>query len=127
VFLAALSSARHARALPREQPVLVLRALRRATFPVPSVVVAVPLDGVTVERRAALRPGLRVRTFPSWLLLEGRGPYRDERQVLDRIDLALAAARSAISEGSPQIDGYLRQSRDSVCGALRSLGGQCRP
>lgn len=126
VFLAALSSARYARALPREQPVLVLRALRRATFPVPSVFVAVPLDGVKVELRAALRPGLRVRTFPSWLLLEGRGPYRDERQVLDRVELALAAARDAISKGSPQVDGYLRQSRDSVCGALRSLGGRCR-
>ena len=126
VFLAALSSARRARALPREQPVLVVRALRRVAFPVPSVFVAVPLDGLRAADGSLVSDRRwHVRTFPSWLLFEGRGPFRDRRQVLERIALALSDARGAISTGSPQLDGYLRQSRASVCGALRSLGGTC--
>ncbi len=127
VFLAALPAARRARALSREQPVLVLRAIRRVTLPVPAVFVAVPLDGVRL-RQAALRRALgsvyRVRVFPSWLVLEARGPFFDRGRVLDRIATALAATRSSIQQGSPGVDGYLRQSRRAVCGAIRSLGGR---
>ena len=126
VFLAALPAARRARALSREQPVLVLRAMRRATLPVPAAFVAVPLDGVRLRRvtlRLALGPGYRIRVFPSWLVVEARGPFSDRRRVLDRIATALAAVRSSIQRGSPGLDGYLRQSRHAVCGAIRSLGG----
>ena len=130
VFLAALPAARHARALSREQPVLVLRAIRRATLPVPAVFVAVPLDGVQLRPamlRQALGSGYRVRVFPSWLVLEARGPFADRRRVLDRIATALAAVRPSLARGSPRLDGYLRQSRSAVCGAIRSLGGHCPP
>jgi hypothetical protein len=129
VFLAALPAARHARALPREQPSLVTRALDRDSLPAPAVIVAVPLDGVRVDGRrlaAALGRGYRNLIYPSWLLVEAVGPFHNERSVLAAIAHAIEATDESMATRSVRLTGYLRQSRASVCGSLRSFGGRCQ-
>jgi len=129
VYLAALPAARHAHALPREQPLLVTRALRQAHFPAPALYVAVPLDGDARVRvtalRSALGPGFSVRRFPSWLLIRAAGPFDDDRAVLERLVRGVSAARASIDNPSIQLEGYMRQSLGSLCGSLRSAGGTC--
>ena len=129
VFLAALPAARHAQALSREQPLLVTRALRRAHLPAPALYVAVPLDGDARVRvavlRSALGAGFSVRRFRSWLLIREAGPFDSDRAVLEGLVRAVSATRSSIDNPSIRLEGYLRQSRGSLCGALRSAGGRC--
>lgn len=128
-FLAALPAARHARALPREQPLLVTRALRRAHLPAPAVYVAVPLDDDVHLREAALGSalgaGFSVHVFPSWLLIRAAGPFRSNRAVLEHLVRAVSATRASIDGPSPRLDGFLRQSLGALCGSLRSAGGEC--
>lgn len=129
VFLAALPAARHATALPREQPLLVTRALRRAHFPAPAGYLAVPLDGTRVREtalRASLGAGFEVRVFPSWLLIRVAGPLNGDRAVLQSLVLAVSAVRASIGHAPAQLEGYLRQSLGALCGSLRSAGGRCQ-
>ncbi len=130
VFLAALPESGRAHSLPREQPALVSRALARTPFPVPAVVVAVPLDGAGVVDARALRrlAGTRsvVKAFPSWLLVSVPGPFREEPNVLLAISRVLDGVRASVAPRSAALDGYLRQGRAAVCGSLRSHGGRCK-
>jgi len=128
VFLAALPAARHAQALPREQPLLVTRALRRAHLPAPALYVAVPLDDVHLREaalRSALRAGFHMQVFPSWLLIRAAGPFGNDRAVLEQLVRAVTAARASIDGPSAQLKGYLRQSLRALCSSLRSAGGEC--
>ncbi len=129
VFLRALPAARHARALPREQPLLVTRALRRVDLPAGAAFVAVPLDGAVLDEQAlssALGPGFEARRFPLWLLVRARGPLRSERSVLESLVRILDGTRAAVGTPTAQLDGYLRQSRAALCGSLAAYGGRCQ-
>ena len=128
VFLAALPATRHASVVPREQPSLVQRAVERATLPTPAVIVAIPLEDVRVDLdklRASLGTGYRIRAYRYWLLVEALGPFSDRRAVVAVIARIVSAATDAIAPRTVRIQGFLRQSRASVCGALSRLGGRC--
>ena len=128
VFLAALPATRHASVLPREQPSLVQRAVERATLPTPAVIVAIPLENGRVDLdklRASLGADSRVRAYRHWLLLKAPGPFSDPRSVLVVIARIVSASTDAITPQTVRLQGFLRQSRASVCGALRRLGGRC--
>jgi hypothetical protein len=92
------------------------------------VIVAVPLEDVRVDvdkLRASLGSGYRVRAYPHWLLVEARGPLSDRRSVLVVIARIVTASSDAIAPQTVRLQGFLRQSRASVCGALGRLGGRC--
>ena len=55
----------------------------------------------------------------------GGGPFSDRRSVLVAIARIVTASTDAIAPQTVRLQGYLRQSRASVCGALRRLGGRC--
>ena len=129
VFLAALPSARYAKALPREQPFLVTRALRRARLPAPAIYLAVPLDGTNVRGHAlesALGAGFRIQVFRLWLLIRAAGPFTSDRTVLEQLVRAVSAVRDSVDSPPVQLEGYLRQSLNALCGSLRSVGGRCK-
>jgi hypothetical protein len=119
VFLAALPEARRALPLPREQPILVTRALGRARFPRHAAFVAVPLDGTTAI------PGSSREVFPSWLIVRLTGPFEDRVALLTALLDGLDQASSAVARPTPRLAGYVRQSRATLCGALRAAGGRC--
>jgi hypothetical protein len=128
VFLASLSATRHGHAIPREQPSIVSRAIRRASLPTPSVFVAVPLEDTRVDRkrlRASLGAGYRVLVYEYWLLVEARGPFAEESRVLATIARILDASGASIAPHTVRLTGYLHQGRAAVCGALWSFGGRC--
>jgi mannosyltransferase len=95
VFLAALPGAARATGYPRE-PVALARAAQR-THDVPALFVALP-------------------TRDSWLILEGRGPYRDGRAVL--------RAAVQLLRDAPRTP-YAEQIRSTACKALRRLKTNC--
>ena len=95
VFLAALPAAAQATGYPRE-PVALARAARR-THDVPAVFVALPVRD-------------------SWLILEGRGPFRDGQAVLrGAVELLQDAPRTP----------YAEQIRGTACAALQRMGSSC--
>jgi hypothetical protein len=95
VFLAALPEAAHATGYPRE-PVALARIAQR-TRNVPAVFVAIPVRD-------------------SWLILEGRGPFRDGPGVLRAaVDLLRHAPRNR----------YVEQLRGTACAALQRLETGC--
>jgi hypothetical protein len=128
VFLAALPAARHAQAVSREQPILITRALRRAHLPAPAAYVAVPLGEAHVSHAALasqLGAGFQPRIYPSWLVIRVAGPLESERAVLEQLIRAISGVRLSVDRPPLKMQGYLRQSETSLCGALRSLGGRC--
>jgi hypothetical protein len=95
VFLAALPEAAHATGYPRE-PVALARVAQR-TRNVPAVFVALPVRD-------------------SWLILEGRGPFRDGPGVLRAaVQLLRDAPRNP----------YVEQLRGTACAALQRLDSGC--
>jgi hypothetical protein len=124
VFLAALPAARDATALPREQPSLVIRAVRRAGLPVGSVFVAVPIDQGRVDvpgLRGRLGPRFVAQPYAHWLIIRATGPFLNRRAALTAAAEALSAAQMSIHGESAQLDGYFRQGLASLHGALRAL------
>jgi hypothetical protein len=114
VCLAALPVAKEARAYSRE-PVALARAVKR-TGATHAIFVSIPLrEPVNGERLR--RTGLRFRTFPSWLILESQGPFRDGTAALGSAVAMLGAAAPLISE--PLARAYLDQIRGAACIALR--------
>jgi len=124
VFLAALHATHGVATVPREEPSLVLRAVRRATLPIGSVLVAVPLDQGTVSvvaLRRRLGAGFEVRPYRRWLIIRAAGPFRDRGAVVVAAARALSAARASIDGQSVGLEGYFHQSLGSLRAALRVL------
>jgi hypothetical protein len=118
-FLAALPEAGEALSLPYGQAPLLLRTLRRADWPVPGVVIAVPLVRASVApRQLAGRSGSY--GSPDWFLTRVRGPFADEREVLG----AAADAFEAVDNGAVRrdfhFDAYLERNRRVLREALDS-------
>jgi hypothetical protein len=118
-FLAALPEAGQALSLPYGQAPLLLRTLRRADWPVPGVVVAVPLvEGVVGGRWLAAR----ISTYSSsdWFLMRVEGPFADERAVLTAASDAFRAVDNAALHRDFHLDAYLERNRRVLREALDS-------
>jgi hypothetical protein len=114
VFLAALPAAREARAYSRD-PVALARAVRR-TGATNALFVSVPLRE-PVDGDALRRAGVRFRAFPSWLILESRGPFTNGAAALESAVELLQTVVPLITE--PAARAYLDQIRGAACVALR--------
>lgn len=119
VFLAALPEAGDALSLPYGQAKLLRRTLRRADWPVPGVIVAVPLVGAEVgDRRIAVRS--RSYTSPDWYLLRIAGPFADERALLTAASEAFGAVDRSALRRDFHLDAYLERNRRVLSEALES-------
>jgi hypothetical protein len=119
-FLAALPQAGDALSLPYGQSPLLLRTLRRADWPVPGIVVAVPLVGGAVANR---RVAARSASFSSsnWFLLRIQGPFGDERALLTAASEALGAVDRSAVRRDFHLDTYLERNRRVLREALDSV------
>jgi hypothetical protein len=113
VFLAALPVAREARAYSRE-PVALARAVRR-TGATDAVFVSVPLHE-PVDGEALRRAAVRFHAFPSWLILESRGPFPNGAAALESAVELLKTVVPLI--GEPDARAYVEQIRGAACVAL---------
>jgi hypothetical protein len=118
-FLAALPEAGDALSLPYGQAPLLLRTLRRADWPVPGVVVAVPLVGASVAPRELAGRSCCYRS-PDWFLARVGGPFADERAVLEAAAKAFEAADNAAVRRDFHLDAYLERNRRVLREALDS-------
>jgi hypothetical protein len=120
VFLAALPTAAEARGYSRE-PIALARAVKR-TRTVPTVFVSIPLEA-PVDGPALRRAHVAFEEFPSWLILETRGPFVDGAMALQSAAQLLERAAPAIVE--PAARAYVNQIRSTACAALSRLGSAC--
>jgi hypothetical protein len=125
VHLAALPASGRARGMPRAQPELLARALRRVDLPAGSVFVSVPVAGSEIRLsrlRERLGPGYTVERIDGWLLLERRGPLEDRPAIAAAIERALREAQAA-TEGryDTALAGYYDLGIDVAEGARLRL------
>jgi len=125
LHLAALPASGRARALPRAQPELLARAIRRIELPAGSVFVSVPVAGsdIRLERlRARLGPGFSAERIGGWLILERRGPLQDRPSIAAAIATLLRGAQDATSgRYHTALAGYYELGIDVAVGAERRL------
>jgi hypothetical protein len=126
VFLEALPAAQDATAVPRSGRPLAM--VERADYPVPSLVIALRLEGTTVRsQRLATRIGLgsEVGDFPGWVVFTVPGPFADPHEALTG---ARDALRSALMESTGRTLPFRRDVRNGLvttCDALDELGDPC--
>ena len=120
VFLAALPAAKEARAYARE-PVALARAVKR-TSTTQTVFISIPLHE-PVNGNALRRAGIRFRAFPSWLILESRGPFANGTAALGSAAELLRIATPLVTE--PNAHAYVEQIRGTACAALVRLRSAC--
>jgi Dolichyl-phosphate-mannose-protein mannosyltransferase len=92
LHLAALPASGRACTLPRAQPELLARAIRRVELPARSVIVAVPLAKTKLRPARLNGDGERVG---GWLILRRRGPMRDRAAIAEAVGSLLREARAA--------------------------------
>lgn len=120
VFLAALPTAKEARAYSRE-PVALARIARR-THSTPAVFVSIPLRG-PVDAAGLRTAGVRFRAFTSWLILESRGPFADGTAALESAAKLLRTSAPLVTDSGAHA--YLEQLDAAACAALVRLGSGC--
>jgi hypothetical protein len=112
VHLAALPESGRAQGLPRAQPTLLTRAVRRVELPAGSLFVSVPVADTEIrldQLRGRLGPGYVVERLGGWLILERRGPLRDRVSITAAISKALREARAATTDrNNIPLAGYYR-------------------
>jgi len=114
VFFAALPAAKEARAYSRE-PIALARAAKR-TRATHAVFISVPLRA-PINREALRQAGVRFRAFPSWLILESRGPFANGIAALESAVALLRTVIPLVNETGARA--YLEQIRLTACLALR--------
>ncbi len=122
VYWAGLPATGDAEVLPYSQRELILRAVDRIEPPVERVVVSVPLGDGTLDRQRLdelLGDGFAVHDFDGWVLIEGTGPYEEQRDVLLVITHALRSARDSIENKSGPLGWYFNVTLATLCGAAR--------
>jgi hypothetical protein len=118
-FLAALPESGKALSLPYGQGPLLRRTLHRADWPVPGVVIAVPLvDGVIGGRW----PASRASSYSSsdWFLVRVTGPFTDERALLAAASEAFATLDRTAVRRDFHLDAYLERNHRVLREALDS-------
>ena len=119
LHLAALPAAGQATGLPRAQPGLLARAIRRVNLPAGTVFVAVPLAETQV-RLDRLDP--QAERIGGWLILRRRGPIDDRPAIAAAIATLLREARAAtVAPYHSALDGYYKLGIDVADGAERRL------
>ncbi|HMI98559.1 MAG TPA: hypothetical protein VK488_01865 [Gaiellaceae bacterium] len=117
--LAALPEAARATALPRAQPELLARAIRRIDLPAGSIFVAVPVAGTQIRLD---RLGPRSERIGGWLILERPGPARDRVSIATAIEGMLREARAATTPPyHTALAGYYQLGIDVAVGARLRL------
>ena len=130
VFWAGLPATGSAYVLPYSQATLVLRAVSRIHPPVGKIVVSVPLGDAYLDGRQfaeRLGPGFRVHPFGGWVLVEGDGPYTDEREVLLAIYHVLHSAKGSVSGAASELGWYFSVTLSTLCGAVHGKWGDPCP
>jgi hypothetical protein len=121
-FLAALPQAGEALSLPYGQAPLLRRTLRRADWPVPGAVFAIPLvGGALSDRQVAARS--ESYSSPDWYLLRIEGPFADERALLGAASEAFAAVDRGAVRRDFHLDAYLERNRRVLAEALDAAEG----
>ena len=120
VFFAALPAAKEARAYSRE-PVALARAVKR-TGATQTVFISIPLRE-PLNGEALRRAGVRFQAFPSWLILESRGPFANGTAALESAAKLLKTATPIVTE--PNAHAYAEQIRGTACDALVRLRSAC--
>ena len=120
VFLAALPAAQEARAYSREPAALALAVKR--TSATRTVFMSIPLHE-PVDGNALRRAGIQSQAFPSWLILESRGPFANGTAALRSAAQLLRAAAALVTE--PNAHAYVEQIRGTACVALARLRSAC--
>jgi hypothetical protein len=67
--------------------------------------------------------GVRFRAFPSWLILESRGPFANGTAALRSAAELLSIAIPLVTE--PNAHAYVEQIRGTACAALVRLRSAC--
>lgn len=130
VYWAGLPATGEANVLPYSQRELILRAAERIEPPVDRVVVSVPVGDAQVDAdrlEQELGTGFAVHRFGGWLLVEGTGPYPDERVVLLAVSHALRSSRQAITGASGALGWYFNVTLAALCGSVRERWGDPCP
>jgi hypothetical protein len=126
VFLEALPAARDGTAVPRSGRPLAM--VERAGYPVPSLVLALRLDGTTVRPlRLATRigTGSEAEAFPGWVVFTVPGPFADPHEALVG---ARDGLRAALEESTGRTLPFRRDVRNGLvttCAALAELDDPC--
>jgi len=119
LHLAALPAAGRATGLPRAQPGLLARAIRRVDVPAGTVFVAVPLAETQVRLD---RLDAQAERIGGWLILRRRGPIDDRPAIAAAIADLLREARAAtVAPYHSALDGYYKLGIDVAEGAERRL------
>jgi hypothetical protein len=130
VYWAGLPAAGEANVLPYSQRELILRAAERIEPPVDRVVVSIPVGDAQVDAdwlEQELGSGFALHRFGGWLLVEGTGPYPDERVVLLAVSHALRSSRQAITGASGALGWYFNVTLAALCGSVRERWGDPCP
>jgi hypothetical protein len=126
VYLASLPETAETTPIPRSgRP---LEMVGRADYPVPSVVLTLPLAGATMDAAQLgdrLPAGSEVGVFPDWLTLEVPGPFADRHAVLEAGRDSLVAALQSSPERTLSFRSQVRGGLVTVCDALAELGDPC--
>ncbi len=126
VYLAALSDTEAGIAIPRSGKPLAM--VKRARYPVPSLVATLRLGGTHVNEarlRTLLGPGSDAAAFPDWLVFSAPGPYASPLALLTASRDALVAARTASTGRTLAFRKDVRDGLVTVCNALADLGEPC--
>jgi Dolichyl-phosphate-mannose-protein mannosyltransferase len=130
VYWAGLPATGEANVLPYSQRELILRAAERIEPPVERVLVSVPVGDSGLDRarlEEELGESFVARRFGGWLLVEGTGPYPDERVVLLAVSHALRSSRGAVSDPSVALGWYFNVTLAGLCGSVRERWGDSCP
>ncbi|HET9213154.1 MAG TPA: glycosyltransferase family 39 protein, partial [Gaiellaceae bacterium] len=130
VYWAGLPATGEANVLPYSQRELILRSAERIQPPVGRVVVSVPVGDARLDLEGleeALGDGFSAHPFGGWMLVEGMGPYPDERVVLLAVSHALRSSRDAITGASNALSWYFNVTLAALCGSVRERWGDSCP
>jgi hypothetical protein len=101
--------------------VALARAVKR-TGATHTVFISIPLRE-PLNGDGLRRAGIRVLAFPSWLILESRGPFANGTAALGSAAKVLKAATPLVTE--PIAHAYAVQIRGAACDALVRLRSTC--
>jgi hypothetical protein len=114
-----LPEAAQATTLPRAQPGLLARAIRRVDVPAGTVFVAVPLADFEVRLE---RLNAQAERIGGWLILRRPGPIGDRPAIAAAISTLLREARAAtVAPYDINLAGYYQLGIDVADGAERRL------
>jgi hypothetical protein len=120
-FLAALPATKRGFMVMPGVGGLVRLGFDRVRFPVPAVVVPVPIGPAEVDEAALARaPGSAI-AFNRWVVVRLRGPFENEAEALRAIARAQAGVAVAASGTTPGFAAYLSSRQGAVCRRFRQL------